>query len=42
MQYPLLDVLKMSLLVGLFGALGALARYWISTGVYFLLGRDFP
>lgn len=42
MPYTLLGALKMSLLVGLFGALGALARYWISTGVYSLLGRDFP
>lgn len=24
------------------GALGALGRFWISTGVYRLLGRDFP
>lgn len=24
------------------GALGALARFWASTGVYALLGRDFP
>jgi CrcB protein len=24
------------------GALGALGRFWISTGVYHLLGRDFP
>ena len=24
------------------GALGALFRYWMSTGVYALLGRDFP
>ncbi|WP_201057230.1 fluoride efflux transporter CrcB [Marichromatium gracile] len=24
------------------GALGALARFWISTGVYRVLGRDFP
>lgn len=24
------------------GALGALLRYWMSTGVYALLGRDFP
>ena len=24
------------------GALGALLRYWVSNGVYQLLGRDFP
>jgi len=24
------------------GALGALGRFWVSTGVYRLLGRDFP
>lgn len=24
------------------GAIGALFRYWVSTGVYNLLGRDFP
>jgi len=24
------------------GALGALLRYWMSTGVYSLVGRDFP
>ena len=24
------------------GALGALGRFWMSTGVYRLLGRDFP
>jgi len=24
------------------GALGALMRYWVSTGVYALAGRDFP
>ncbi|AHF03956.1 camphor resistance protein CrcB [Marichromatium purpuratum 984] len=24
------------------GALGALSRFWISTGVYRVLGRDFP
>jgi CrcB protein len=24
------------------GALGALSRFWVSTGVYGLLGRDFP
>jgi CrcB protein len=24
------------------GAAGALARYWVSNGVYGLLGRDFP
>lgn len=24
------------------GALGALGRFWLSTGVYRLLGRDFP
>jgi len=24
------------------GAVGAVMRYWISTGVYNLLGRDFP
>ena len=24
------------------GALGALMRFWVSTGVYQLLGRDFP
>lgn len=24
------------------GALGALSRFWVSTGVYRLLGRDFP
>jgi len=24
------------------GALGALGRFWVSTGVYRILGRDFP
>ncbi len=24
------------------GALGALLRYWVSSGVYSILGRDFP
>jgi len=24
------------------GAVGAVMRYWVSTGVYSLLGRDFP
>lgn len=24
------------------GAVGALLRYWMSTGIYSLLGRDFP
>lgn len=24
------------------GAIGALSRYWVSTGVYGLLGREFP
>ncbi len=24
------------------GALGALLRFWVSTGIYSLLGRDFP
>ncbi|MBN2886683.1 MAG: fluoride efflux transporter CrcB [Chromatiaceae bacterium] len=30
----------MAIAVG--GACGALARFWVSTGVYRLLGRDFP
>ncbi len=30
------------LAIGVGGALGALLRYWTSTGVHHLLGRDFP
>lgn len=30
------------LLLGLAGAMGAMARYWLSSAVYGLLGRDFP
>lgn len=40
LRFP--DPLKIALLIGLFGALGALARYWLSTSVYLLLGREFP
>jgi CrcB protein len=28
--------------IAVFGALGCLARYWLSGGVYALLGRGFP
>jgi len=31
-----------ALVIGAGGALGALLRYWVSTGVHHLLGRDFP
>jgi CrcB protein len=34
--------LGVGLAIGFGGALGALLRYWMSTGVYALLGRDFP
>ncbi|MCP4409004.1 MAG: fluoride efflux transporter CrcB [Gammaproteobacteria bacterium] len=30
------------LAIALGGAVGALLRYWVSSGVYFILGRDFP
>jgi len=35
-------VLRETLAIALGGAGGALLRYWISTGVYQLLGRSFP
>ncbi|OUD14652.1 camphor resistance protein CrcB [Thioflexithrix psekupsensis] len=28
--------------IGLGGAIGSLARFWLATGVYAWLGRDFP
>lgn len=31
-----------SLAIAAGGALGALMRYWVSTGIYSLLGRSFP
>ncbi|GAB6057258.1 fluoride efflux transporter CrcB [Desulfonatronum parangueonense] len=36
------EALKVILLIALCGALGALARYWLSLAVYTLMGRDFP
>ncbi|SDB47087.1 CrcB protein [Desulfonatronum thiosulfatophilum] len=36
------EALKVILLIGLCGALGALARYWLSLAVYTFLGRNFP
>lgn len=30
------------LAIALGGAVGALFRYWVSTGVYNIMGRDFP
>lgn len=30
------------LAIALGGAVGALLRYWVSSGVYSILGRDFP
>ena len=35
-------ILIETLAIALGGAVGALLRYWTSTGVYSLLGRDFP
>jgi CrcB protein len=34
--------LYQSIAIAAGGALGALLRYWVSNGVYQLLGRDFP
>lgn len=34
--------LKNSLLIFLGGGIGCLLRYWISNGMYLLLGRNFP
>jgi len=34
--------MQKTLLICLAGALGTLARYWLSGAVYGLLGRDFP
>jgi fluoride exporter len=30
------------LAIGLGGAIGSLARFWLATGIYTWLGRDFP
>jgi CrcB protein len=35
-------MLRETLAIALGGASGALLRYWVSTGVYQLLGRGFP
>ena len=34
--------MRLTLAVALGGAVGALFRYWLSTGIYQLLGRGFP
>ncbi|HKI73921.1 MAG TPA: CrcB family protein, partial [Pseudomonadales bacterium] len=36
------DLATRLLVIAVGGAVGALLRYWASTGVYMLLGRDFP
>jgi fluoride exporter len=36
------DTLDKILLLALAGACGTLARYWLSVGVHFTLGRSFP
>ena len=30
------------LAIGFGGAIGSLARFWLATGIYTWLGRDFP
>ena len=42
MRTAVADAMKTLLAIAIGGALGALLRYWMSSGVYALTGRDFP